>query len=74
MDCVDWLAAPVTQRIRVVSAYTPTYVGEPTMLVLLPDGHREVFDLGRGTVTLDDGAIRGASEVPIPREVEARLR
>ncbi len=74
MDCADWLAAPVHERIRVVSAYTPTYVGEPTMLVLLPDGHREVFDLGRGTVTLDDGNIRSTGEVPMPREVEARLR
>ncbi len=74
MDCADWLAGPSPQRVRVVSAYTPTYVGEPTMLVLLPDGHREVFDLGRGTVVMDDGSLRGAGEVAIPREVDARLR
>lgn len=72
-DCVDWLAGPPGPRHRVVSAYTPTYVTEPTMLVLLPDGRRAVYDLARRTVTLDDGAERPMSEQPLPPELAAKL-
>ena len=72
MDCRDLLheSAP---HPRVVSAYTPAFHAEPTMLVLLPDGHRELYDLDRGTVILDDGVVRPLAEVPPPPNVEARL-
>ena len=73
MDCADWLAGPPAPRVRVVSAYTPAYLLEPTMLVLLPSGQREVYDLWRGTVTGDDGVARPMSEHELPREVRARL-
>ena len=73
-DCVDWLAGPPGPRHRVVSAYTPTYVTEPTMLLLLPDGRRAVYDLSRNTVTLDDGAVRPMSEHPLPPELAALTR
>lgn len=73
MDCADWLEGPPAPRVRVVSAYTPAYLLEPTMLVLLPSGEREVYDLLRGTVTGDDGVARPLSEHALPSEVRARL-
>jgi len=73
MDCADWLAAPPLRRVRVVSAYTPTFVAEPTMLVLLPDGERALYDLGRGTVTLGEGAVLPIEARTIPPDVAARL-
>lgn len=73
MDCADWLAGPPPPRVRVVSAYTPAYLLEPTMLVLLPGGQKEVYDLWRGTVTGDDGVARPMSEHALPSEVKARL-
>ncbi|HEX7603568.1 MAG TPA: phosphoethanolamine transferase [Polyangiaceae bacterium] len=73
MDCVDWLEAPPSPRVRVVSAYTPTYVTEPTLLLLLPDGQRALYDLGHGTVTRNDGAIRPMAEWPLPDAIEGRL-
>lgn len=74
MDCADWFSAPLTPRVRVVSAYTPTYTTEPTMLLLMPDGQRAFYDLGHGTVTRNDGAVRPMSEWPMPASIEARLR
>ena len=73
MDCDDWMVAPPPPRVRVVSAYTPTYVDEPTLLVVLPNGQRELFDLGRGTVVRGDGAVRRSSDVALPPEVASRL-
>ncbi|MBX3215836.1 MAG: phosphoethanolamine transferase [Labilithrix sp.] len=73
MDCVDWLAGPPKPRYRVVSALTPTYVDEPTMLVLGPRGERAVYDVWRSTVTLDDGAVRPIAEHPLPPSIAARL-
>lgn len=74
MDCADWLAGPTPGRFRVVSAYTPAYVDEPTMLVVQPDGERAVYDLSRQTVTLDDGVARPLSEHMFPPEIGSRLR
>lgn len=73
MDCVDLLAGPPKPRVRVVSAYTPAFMAEPTMLVLMPDGQRALYDLWRGTVTMNDGAARPVAELGFPPEVEARL-
>jgi glucan phosphoethanolaminetransferase (alkaline phosphatase superfamily) len=74
MDCIDLLAGPVGPgRARVVSSYTPAFNAEQTMMVLLPDGRRALYDLWRGTVTLDDGVARPMGEVPLPPEVAARL-
>ena len=73
MDCTDWLAGPPKPRYRVVSAYTPAYVDEPTMLVLQPDGKEAVYDLWRNTVTLDDGVARPIGEHMFPPEIGARL-
>lgn len=73
MDCADWLAGPPPPRVRVVSAYTPAYLLEPTMLVVLPSGQHELYDLWRGTVTADDGVARPIAEHALPREVAARL-
>jgi glucan phosphoethanolaminetransferase (alkaline phosphatase superfamily) len=73
MDCVDWLGAVPDRRYRVVSAYTPAYVAEPTMLVLEPDGSRALYDLTRRTVTTNDGAARPMSEHMFPAEIAARL-
>lgn len=73
MDCADWLGAAPSPRVRVVSADSPTYVTEPTMLLLMPDGERALYDLGRGTVTRNDGAIRPLSEWPVPAAIERRL-
>ena len=74
MDCVDWLAEGdfPRARVRVVSAYTPVAVGEPTMMLLMPGGGRELFDLARGTVVSDD-AVRPLTEVSLPPQVAARL-
>jgi len=74
MDCANWLDGPPVARVRVVSAYTPTYVTEPTMLVVLPDGARRVYHLGQGNVTLDDGSILPIGDRPLPDRVAARLR
>jgi len=73
MDCADWLAGPLKRHIRVVSAYTPAYVDEPTMLVLMPDGERAVYDLWRGTVTMNDGNAFPIAERALPPEVASRL-
>jgi glucan phosphoethanolaminetransferase (alkaline phosphatase superfamily) len=73
MDCVDWLGAIPADRSRVVSAYTPAFLAEPTMLVLGPDGHRALYDLWRGTVVTDDGTLRPMADVPMPPDVRARL-
>lgn len=73
MDCTDWLAGPPKPRYRVVSAYTPAYVDEPTMLVLQPDGQRAVYDLWRNTVTLNDGVARPLAEHMFPAEIGSRL-
>jgi phosphoglycerol transferase MdoB-like AlkP superfamily enzyme len=73
MDCVDLLSGTVGPRSRVVSAYTPAFLAEPTMLVLLPDGRRALYDLWRGTVVLDDGAARPLAELTPPPDVRARL-
>jgi hypothetical protein len=73
MDCTDWLAGPPKPRWRVVSAYTPAYVDEPTMLVLQPDGKRAVYDLWRSTVTPDDGVARPLADHVLPPEIRARL-
>lgn len=73
MDCADWLVGPPPPRVRVVSAYTPAYLLEPTMLVVLPSGQHELYDLWRGTVTGDDGVARPIAEHALPREVAARL-
>jgi glucan phosphoethanolaminetransferase (alkaline phosphatase superfamily) len=73
MDCDDWIVGPPPPRVRVVSAYTPAYLLEPTMLVVEPGGQHEVYDLWRGTVTGDDGVARPISEHEPPREVQARL-
>jgi glucan phosphoethanolaminetransferase (alkaline phosphatase superfamily) len=73
MDCVDLLAGPPPARARVVSSYTPAFLAEETMLVILPDGRRALYDLWRGTVTLDDGLSRPMSEVALPPEVITRL-
>src|SRR6185436_14660849 len=45
MDCVDMFGPQPKDRTRVVSAYTPAFLAEPTMLLLLPDGRRQAFDL-----------------------------
>jgi hypothetical protein len=76
MDCVDWLADldAMPSRVRVVSAYTPAFVSEPTMLLVLEDGKRELFDLGRGTVDFDGSEPRKMSEVRMPPRIAARLR
>lgn len=75
MDCADLLSSPrpSRERVRVVSAYTPAFIGEPTLLVLHPDGQRALYDLRRGTVTLNDGAARPMAEHALPPEVAARL-
>jgi len=73
MDCVDWLAGPIAERSRVVSAYTPAFLAEPTMLVLRPDGHRGFYVLGRGKAVMDDGTLLPMSDVPMPPDVRARL-
>jgi glucan phosphoethanolaminetransferase (alkaline phosphatase superfamily) len=73
MDCTDLLAGPPRPRVRVVSAYTPAFIGEPTLLVLMPDGQRALYDLWRGTVTMNDGAARPMAELALPPEVAARL-
>jgi arylsulfatase A-like enzyme len=73
MDCVDWLAHAPKPRVRVVSAYTPTWVSEPTMLLLMPDGERALYELQHGTVTMNDGLERPMSEIGIPAEVSHRL-
>ena len=72
MDCVDWLGGPPKPHVRVVSAYTPTYLAEQTLLVVGPDGKRALYDMWRGTVTLDDG-VRSIADFPLPPEVERRL-
>ena len=72
MDCHD-LLKDTPPHARVVSAYTPAFHAEPTMLVLLPDGRRELYDLDRGTVILDDGVVRPIAEAPPPSSIEARL-
>jgi hypothetical protein len=80
MDCVDWLlldavdAGFMRPRVRVVSAYTPAFVSEPTMLLVLEDGTRELFDLGRGTVDFDGSEPRKMSDVGMPPSIAARLR
>jgi phosphoglycerol transferase MdoB-like AlkP superfamily enzyme len=76
MDCVDLLAdqAPMHARVRVVSAYTPTYVDEPTMLLVLEDGKRELFDLARGTVDFQESETLRVSEVSMPPKIVERLR
>jgi hypothetical protein len=73
MDCVDLLAGAPRSRARVVSAYTPAFLAEATMLVIMPNGQRALYDLWRGTVTLDDGVVRPMGEVALPAEVAARL-
>lgn len=75
MDCADWFAATPkdASRVRVVSAYTPTGVREPTMLLLLPDGRRALYEVDHGTVVLNDGVTRPMSELALPPEVAARL-
>jgi hypothetical protein len=73
MDCVDLFELPPARRVRVVSAYTPASVNEPTVLVLSPDGERALYDLERGTVTLDDGSVSPIADRPPPAEVLARL-
>jgi glucan phosphoethanolaminetransferase (alkaline phosphatase superfamily) len=73
MDCVDLLAGPIPRRARVVSSYTPAFLSEETMLIILPDGRRALYDLWRGTVILDDGVTRPMAEVPLPPEVASRL-
>jgi arylsulfatase A-like enzyme len=73
MDCTDWLAGPPKPRYRVVSAYTPAYVDEPTMLVLEPNGKEAAYDLWRKTVTLDDGVARPLREHMFPPEIGSRL-
>lgn len=73
MDCVD-LFAPLPARLRVVSAYTPASVNEPTILVVRPSGQRELYDLERGTVTIDDGVVLSIAEHPPPPEIAARLQ
>ncbi|MBX3207752.1 MAG: phosphoethanolamine transferase [Labilithrix sp.] len=73
MDCADWLAGPPAPRHRVVSAFTPTYVEEPTMLVLDPGGERAVYDLARMTVTPSDGVARPLANHPLPPAIAARL-
>jgi phosphoglycerol transferase MdoB-like AlkP superfamily enzyme len=76
MDCVDLLAepAPMRSRVRVVSAYTPAYVDEPTMLLVLEDGKRELFDLARGTVDFQESETLRVSEVSMPPKIVERLR
>lgn len=74
MDCVDWLEHAPKPRVRVVSAYTPTWTSEPTMLLLLPDGERALYELQHGTVVMNDGAERPMSELGVPPEVGRRLR
>jgi len=73
MDCIDLLAMSPKPRHRVVSAYTPAYVAEPTMLVLEPSGERALYDLSRSTVTLNDGVTRPMTEHMFAPEIEARL-
>jgi glucan phosphoethanolaminetransferase (alkaline phosphatase superfamily) len=78
MDCLDLLggaasAAALASRTRVVSAYTPAFLSEETMLLVRPDGHRALYELWRGTVTLDDGTPRPMSEQPFPPAVASRL-
>ena len=73
MDCHDLLEDAPPPHARVVSAYTPAFHAEPTMLVLLPDGRRALYDLERGTVILDDGAVRPLAELPPPPSIAARL-
>lgn len=73
MDCADWLSSSPTTRYRVVSAYTPAYVAEPTMLVLQPDGARAMYDLSRNTVTLNDGVARPLADHMFPPEIGSRL-
>ncbi len=76
MDCVDWLADPAAtrSRVRVVSAYTPAGTSEPTMLLVLEDGKRELFDLDRGTVDLADNETLRMSDVAMPAKIAERLR
>jgi hypothetical protein len=78
MDCVDLEDGEVQRRLaertRVVSAYTPAFLAEPTMLLLFPDGKHALYDLWRETATLDDGTVRPMAEVAMPPEVSARLR
>ncbi len=73
MDCADWLGETPSARYRVVSAYTPAFVDEPTMLVLQPDGERAVYDLWRNTVTLNDGVARPLADHMFPPEIRTRL-
>ena len=73
MDCVDWLDRVPAARTRVVSAYTPTWVSEPTMLLLLPDGERALYELQHGTVVMNDGAERPMSELGVPPSIGRRL-
>lgn len=78
MDCADWFASSaaafVASRVRVVSAYTPTAVREPTMLLLFPDGRRALYEVDHGTVVLNDGITLPMSAVPPPPEIAAHLR
>lgn len=76
MDCVDWLSNPdaMRSRVRVVSAYTPAGVTEPTMLLVLEDGKRELFDLARGTVDFQESGTRRVSDVSLPPKIAERLR
>jgi glucan phosphoethanolaminetransferase (alkaline phosphatase superfamily) len=76
MDCVDFLANPeaMRSRVRVVSAYTPAGVAEPTMLLVLEDGKRELFDLARGTVDFQESETVRVSDVSLPPKIAERLR
>ena len=72
MDCHD-LRSPEPHP-RVVSAFTPAFNAEPTMLVIDASGRHALYDLDRGTVVLDDGAVRPLAEAPPPANIAARLR
>jgi hypothetical protein len=74
MDCEDLFAPLPQRRLRVVSAYTPASVNEPTLLVVHPDGARALYDFERGTVTMNDGDVRPIAERPPPPSVAARLQ
>ena len=76
MDCANWFAPNIlgSSRVRVVSAFTPTGVREPTMLLLLPDGRRALYEVEQGTVTLNDGVALPMSALALPPEVAARLQ
>lgn len=66
-------AMPSPPRVRVVSAFTPAFYAEQTMLVLMPNGERALYDIWRGTVTLSDGNPQPMSAFPLPLEVQARI-